>query len=241
MMDFIFVPLVVGVVTLGIYKFFELLVCRRERRMIIDKMDGNALIDYLKFVPMGVRIGAPVSVRPVSGGVSGTLKAGCLLLGIGFGLLFAFMLLNWCAYDASYEMRSIVYGVGSLLRRCRTDRFVCRRAQYRRQGVQITQPFRMEKGVSRFWGILLWFCRGPCGAPGAERFAEGHAAHRGQDSLPRGAVVGRDGRGGTVCRSPDACRLPAGRPYSIGRIRTSVTPSNSRARRSMSVFSSTSP
>ena len=111
MMDFIFVPLVVGVVTLGI---FELLVCRRERRMIIDKMDGNALIDYLKFVPMGVRIGAPVSVRPVSGGVSGTLKAGCLLLGIGFGLLFAFMLLNWCAYDASYEMRSIVYG-GSVL------------------------------------------------------------------------------------------------------------------------------
>ena len=106
MMDFIFVPLVVGVVTLGIYKFFELLVCRRERRMIIDKMDGNALIDYLKFVPMGVRIGAPVSVRPVSGGVSGTLKAGCLLLGIG--------LLNWCAYDASYEMRSIVYG-GSVL------------------------------------------------------------------------------------------------------------------------------
>ena len=100
MMDFIFVPLVVGVVTLGIYKFFELL--------------GNALIDYLKFVPMGVRIGAPVSVRPVSGGVSGTLKAGCLLLGIGFGLLFAFMLLNWCAYDASYEMRSIVYG-GSVL------------------------------------------------------------------------------------------------------------------------------
>ena len=50
----------------------------------------------------------------MSGGVSGTLKAGCLLLGIGFGLLFAFMLLNWCAYDASYEMRSIVYG-GSVL------------------------------------------------------------------------------------------------------------------------------
>lgn len=30
MMDFIFVPLVVGVITLGIYKFFELLVYRRE-------------------------------------------------------------------------------------------------------------------------------------------------------------------------------------------------------------------
>ena len=155
MMDFIFVPLVVGVITLESTSSSNCS-CRRERRMIIDKMDGNALIDYLKFVPMGVRIGAPVSVRPVSGGVSGTLKGGCLLLGIGFGLLFAFMLLNWCAYDASYEMRSIVYG-GSVL--CfggvRTDRFVCRRAQYRRQGVQITRLFRMEKGVSRFWGILL--------------------------------------------------------------------------------------
>ena len=115
MMDFIFVPLVVGVITLGIYKFFELLVCRRERRMIIDKMDGNALIDYLKFVPMGVRIGAPVSVRPVSGGVSGTLKAGCLLLGIGFGLLFAFMLLNWCAYDASYGSVLCFGGVGLIV------------------------------------------------------------------------------------------------------------------------------
>ena len=61
MMDFIFVPLVVGVITLGIYKFFELLVCRRERRMIIDKMDGNALIDYLKFVPIGAsRVGRGV-------------------------------------------------------------------------------------------------------------------------------------------------------------------------------------
>ena len=69
MMDFIFVPLVVGVVTLGIYKFFELLVCRRERRMIIDKMDGNALIDFLKFVPMGVRIGARVGASRVGRGV----------------------------------------------------------------------------------------------------------------------------------------------------------------------------
>ena len=68
MMDFIFVPLVVGVVTLGIYKFFELLVCRRERRMIIDKMDGNALIDYLKFVPMGVRSALPCRCVPCRAG-----------------------------------------------------------------------------------------------------------------------------------------------------------------------------
>lgn len=114
MLDFIVVPFVVGVITLGIYKFFELLICRRERCMLIEKLDSNALVDYLKFMPMGLRIGSPVPVRTVQEGVSGVLKVGCLLLGLGFGLLFGFMLLNWCAYDTSYEMRSVIYG-GSVL------------------------------------------------------------------------------------------------------------------------------
>lgn len=114
MFNFLVPIIIVTAVTLGIYKLFELIICRRERRMIIEKMDGNALIDYLKLMPMGIRTGAPVPVRPVAGGVSGTLKVGCLLLGIGFGLLFAFMMLNWCTCDPSYEVRSIVYG-GSVL------------------------------------------------------------------------------------------------------------------------------
>ena len=29
-MDFIMVPLIMGIITLGIYKLFELFVCRRE-------------------------------------------------------------------------------------------------------------------------------------------------------------------------------------------------------------------
>ena len=185
MMDFIFVPLVVGVVTLGIYKFFELLVCRRERRMIIDKMDGNALIDYLKFVPMGVRIGAPVSVRPVSGGVSGTLKAGCLLLGIGFGLLFAFMLLNWCAYDASYEMRSIVYG-GSVL--CFG-------------GVGLIVSFVVERNIvgreCKSPSLSGWKKEYPAFGGYSFGFAGGRAAHQGRNGLLR--AMRRTG-GRTVCQ-----------------------------------------
>ena len=54
-MNFIMVPLVTGIVTLGIYKFFELLICRRERREIIGKLEPGSLIDYLKLVPMGLR------------------------------------------------------------------------------------------------------------------------------------------------------------------------------------------
>lgn len=114
MMDFITIPLVVGTITLGIYKLFELLVCRRERRMILEKLDGSSMMDYLKVVPMGLRLGVPCTANPVTDRVPGSLKAGCLLLGIGFGLLFAFIILNLCSFDPSYEMRSIVYG-GSVL------------------------------------------------------------------------------------------------------------------------------
>ena len=63
-MNFIMVPLVTGIVTLGIYKFFELLICRRERREIIGKLEPGSLIDYLKLVPMGLRTGC---VRNCSG------------------------------------------------------------------------------------------------------------------------------------------------------------------------------
>ena len=59
-MNFIMVPLVTGIVTLGIYKFFELLICRRERREIIGKLEPGSLIDYLKLVPMGLRTGATI-------------------------------------------------------------------------------------------------------------------------------------------------------------------------------------
>jgi len=63
-MNFIMVPLVTGIVTLGIYKFFELLICRRERREIIGKLEPGSLIDYLKLVPMGLRTGARYGLRP---------------------------------------------------------------------------------------------------------------------------------------------------------------------------------
>ena len=38
MMDFITIPLVVGTITLGIYKLFELFVCKKERIAMIEKL-----------------------------------------------------------------------------------------------------------------------------------------------------------------------------------------------------------
>lgn len=114
-MNFIMVPLVTGIVTLGIYKFFELLICRRERREIIGKLEPGSLIDYLKLVPMGLRTGTTMRIAPETapGIPAGALKIGSLLLGLGAGLLFGFMLTRVTEIQ-SYETRSIVYG-GSVL------------------------------------------------------------------------------------------------------------------------------
>lgn len=115
MFDFLIPVFVVGVITLGLYKFFELLICRRERQTIIEKLEPGKLIDYLKYVPMGLRTGAPVRVAADEAPSipSGALKTGCLLLGLGLGLLIGFMLTR-VAHVVSYETRSIVYG-GTLL------------------------------------------------------------------------------------------------------------------------------
>ena len=114
-MDFIIIPLVTAIDTLGIYKFFELLICRRERREIIGKLEPGSLIDYLKLVPMGLRTGTTMWIAPETapGIPAGALKIGSLLLGLGAGLLFGFMLTRVTEIQ-SYETRSIVYG-GSVL------------------------------------------------------------------------------------------------------------------------------
>ena len=43
MMDFIMVPAVMTIITLGVYKLFELFVCKKERIMLIEKMDERGL------------------------------------------------------------------------------------------------------------------------------------------------------------------------------------------------------
>ncbi len=83
MLDFITIPLVVGMVTLGIYKLFELFVCRKERLTMIEKIGStfDASMVQNKFT-------FPEKKLPVFG----TLKIACLLLGVGLGLLFGFIL-----------------------------------------------------------------------------------------------------------------------------------------------------
>ena len=96
MMDFIAIPLVVGIITFGVYKFFELIVCRRERLNIIDRLESSQLIDYLKQVPMGLRCEAPEYRPRVS---TGGLRVGCLLAGLGLGLVIGMLMKPSFAQD----------------------------------------------------------------------------------------------------------------------------------------------
>ena len=114
MMDFISVPLVVGIVCAGIYGLFELFVRKRERLAIIEKIG-----DKLDASAFDGKLGLPHYMRNFS---FSSLKAGCLLAGIGLGLLVGFII-NMCMATNSYyddgwyrhEVAGTAYGASVLL------------------------------------------------------------------------------------------------------------------------------
>ncbi len=83
-MDFIMVPLIMGIITLGIYKLFELFVCRRERMAIIEKLS-----DKITTTDLNGKFSLPDYSHNRS---FGALKGGCLMFGIGLGLLIGFII-----------------------------------------------------------------------------------------------------------------------------------------------------
>lgn len=114
MMDFITVPLVVGIITLGIYRLFDLFVRKKERLAIIekigDKFDSSMIENKFSF---------PFKFE--GGGAFGTLKIGCLLLGVGLGLLVGYFICYGTLagfttgnYD-SRETAGVIYGACVLL------------------------------------------------------------------------------------------------------------------------------
>ena len=115
-MDFIMVPVVCGIFVLGFYKLFELFVCKKERLMIIEKMGE-------KFTPE--MLGNKINLSSVGNASFSALKFGCLFIGVGLGLLVAYLI---CATTiAGYAMPnpnwswtikqtiSIIYGACVLL------------------------------------------------------------------------------------------------------------------------------
>ncbi len=79
---------VVGIITLGIYRLFELFVRRKERLAIIDKLQNN--VDLSAFAN---KLNLPFVGQPQAKLTSSwSLRASLLLVGVGLGLLIAFFL-----------------------------------------------------------------------------------------------------------------------------------------------------
>lgn len=114
MMDFIIVPLVVGICVAGVYGLFELFVRRRERLTIIEKIG-----DKLDASAFEGKLGLP-SYASKRFSFS-ALKAGCFLAGIGLGLLIAFIIVFSLSANMSEinrldrELMATVYGASVLL------------------------------------------------------------------------------------------------------------------------------
>ena len=82
-MDFIMVPVVCGIFMLGFYKLFELFVCKKERLLIIEKMGEKFSPDMLE---------NKINLSSVGNISFSALKFGCLFIGVGLGLLVAYLI-----------------------------------------------------------------------------------------------------------------------------------------------------
>ena len=81
MMDFIMVPAVIGIITLGIYKLFELFVRKKERLTILDKIGDKLTPDILSG-----KIDFSTDIPKLS---FSALKFGCLFMGLGIGIIIS--------------------------------------------------------------------------------------------------------------------------------------------------------
>ena len=115
-MEFIVVPVVCGIFVLGFYKLFELFVCKKERLLIIEKMGE-------KFTPE--MLGNKINLSSVGNVSFSALKFGCLFVGLGLGLLVAYLICRTTIDDYvvrnadwNWEVKqtiSVIYGACVLL------------------------------------------------------------------------------------------------------------------------------
>lgn len=107
-MSFITIPLVTGIVFLAIYKVFQLFVCRRERIMLLEKIE-NLSGKNINLSGLSLDAGSGF------GGKFFSLRLGALLLGVGLGI-FVGVLTCWAMFPSLRDTNdSITWGTPSIL------------------------------------------------------------------------------------------------------------------------------
>ena len=83
MLEEIMVPVVCGLFIGGFLKLIELFVCKKERLALIEKMGDKITPDMLQ---------SKISFSSIGNLSFSALKVGCLLIGLGLGILVAFFI-----------------------------------------------------------------------------------------------------------------------------------------------------
>ena len=113
MMSYIAIPVIVGIITFGVYSLFELFVRKKERLTIIEKLSD-------KFGPE--MLNGKLDLNLFKRNSFSALKASGLLIGVGLGLLVGFFIADYYFDLASgtrvsgqREMLATIYGASVFL------------------------------------------------------------------------------------------------------------------------------
>ena len=95
-----------------IYKWFELIVLKKERLMIVERLESSNLLEYAKRLPIGVKCGGvsqETKNSHVAHPVGKVLRWGLFCVGIGVGIITAFAYLENTEYvlGADYYRENI--------------------------------------------------------------------------------------------------------------------------------------
>ena len=116
MMDFISIPVTFGVGAYAFYKVIELFVRKRERLLLIDKLNS---LENVKTT--NINLSEIFGEGKLFKNQYLTLRIGSLLVGLGLGLLIGYIIVNTTmgnVSDATWmirETQSVIYGASTLL------------------------------------------------------------------------------------------------------------------------------
>ena len=116
MYDFISVPLVFLIVAFFLYKFFELLICRKERSIIIERMEPASLLDYAKISGLRVGGGEPSESPRPRHAAEWPLRIGAVLVGLGLGAVVGIIMVKQVCLSAHLD--GILGGVHEMIACC---------------------------------------------------------------------------------------------------------------------------
>ena len=115
-MDFISIPVTFGVGAYAFYKVIELFVRKRERLLLIDKLNSLENVNTTN-INLSEIFGEGKLIK----NQYLTLRIGSLLVGLGLGLLIGYIIVNTTmgnVSDATWmirETQSVIYGASTLL------------------------------------------------------------------------------------------------------------------------------